>query len=343
MDHLDSPHLNKAFLNCVPDPAPVGITIILPLLNEQDNILELYERVTHVLISIGQSYELLFVDDGSTDNSFALIEDIGKKDRRVKALKLSRNFGHQTAISAGLEYATGQCVITMDADLQHPPEMIPSLIEKWQEGYDIVYTVREKPEDLSLAKMWTSRLFYSLFNACSSTKIPIDSADFRLIDRKVVNVLNSMNERTRFLRGMISWIGFKQIGIKYTQAIRANGLPKYRLRGMFKFAVSGLTSFTAFPLQVAFYFGLAVAIGSFIYAGYVVYERYYGYVVPGWTTIMVVILFLGGVQLICVGVLGEYISKIFEEVKQRPLFIIENTLNIATRRRALRSYERNSL
>jgi len=299
------------------------ISIILPCFNEQDNLDELYLRLTSVMKNIGEGYELIFVDDGSSDNSINKLTVLCSLDSRVKFIEFSRNFGHQAAIFAGLDYADGDAVIMMDADLQHPPELIPELIEKWKEGYDVVYTVRNDPLETSLFKKITAKTFYKIINLLAEIKIPENSADFRLLDNKVIKSFRSLKERTKFFRGLINWVGFHQCPIYYEAEPRFAGQSKYTVRKMVKFAFDGITSFSAFPLHIATIFGTLVSAFSFVYALYAIYVRVFTHeAVPGWTSVLVAVLFLGGVQLLCLGVLGEYLNRVYTETKSRPTYIV---------------------
>jgi len=273
--------------------------------------------------SIEIEYELLFIDDGSTDHTQEVLLDLCSRDQRVKILEFSRNFGHQAAICAGLDYADGDAVIMMDADLQHPPEKIGELLGKWKEGYDIVYTVRKDHQSLSRFKRISSRLFYRVINRLSSTSITDNAADFRLMDKKVVAEFRNLRESNKFLRGLVSWVGFRQCSIEYQADRRQSGESKYSLWKMLKFAFDGITSFSAFPLHVSTVLGICVSLFSFLYAGYAVYIRLFtDRALPGWASVLVAVLFLGGVQLLSLGVIGEYLNRIYTEVKARPAYIV---------------------
>jgi dolichol-phosphate mannosyltransferase len=273
--------------------------------------------------STGESWELVLVDDGSTDGSTDIIRDLGKKDQRVRPIIFARNFGHQIAITAGWDYARGDAVAIIDADLQDPPELILEMAKKWKEGYEVVYAVRAEREGESWFKLWTASLFYRIIYRITDVKIPLDTGDFRLMDRKVVNVLKKMRERHRFPRGMSAWVGFKQIGVEYKRAARVAGETKYPFRKMFRLALNAITSFSYFPLQVATFFGFASAGLAIIAIPIVVYMRASGsQAFFGQATTLIAVLFLGGVQLICVGILGEYIGRLYDEAKGRPLYIV---------------------
>jgi len=298
-------------------------SIIAPIYNEFDNIPELHRQVSEVMDSTGESWELVLVDDGSSDNSTQRILELAQKDPRVRPVIFARNFGHQIAVTAGLDYSRGAAVVIIDADLQDPPEVILELAKKWKEGYEVVYAIRAEREGETKFKLWTASLFYRTIYLITDVKIPLDTGDFRLLDRKVVNVMNSMRERHRFLRGMSSWVGFRQIGVEYKRAARVSGETKYPFRKMFRLALNAVTSFSYFPLQVATYLGFLAAGLAILAIPVVVISRLAGsQAFFGQATTLIAVLFLGGVQLISLGVLGEYIGRIYDEVKGRPLYIV---------------------
>jgi glycosyltransferase involved in cell wall biosynthesis len=301
----------------------ITYSIIAPIYNELDNLPELYRRVKDVMDSIAKPWELILVDDGSTDSSTELIRELAQKDEHVRPVIFARNFGHQIAITAGWDYARGDAVVIIDADLQDPPELIHEMIEKWQEGYEVVFAVRAEREGESWFKLWTASLFYRLIYRITDVKIPLDTGDFRLMDRKVVNVLKQMRERHRFPRGMSAWVGFKQIGIEYKRAARVAGETKYPFRKMFRLAINAVTSFSYFPLQVATFFGFASAGIAILAIPVVIYLRLAGIrAFQGQASTLIAVLFLGGVQLISLGILGEYIGRLYDEAKGRPLYIV---------------------
>ncbi len=303
----------------------ITYSIIAPIFNEFDNIPELYRRVSEVMNSAGEPWELVLVDDGSSDGSTDRIRELAAKDEKVRPVIFARNFGHQIAVTAGLDYSRGDAVVIIDADLQDPPEVILDLAKKWREGYEVVYAVRAEREGETWFKLMTASLFYRLIYRITDVKIPLDTGDFRLLDRKVVDVMNQMREKHRFLRGMSSWIGFKQIGVEYKRAARLSGVTKYPLKKMLKFAQDGITGFSYFPLQIATYLGFVAAALGVIAIPVVVVERLTGsQAFYGQATTLIAVLFFGGVQLISLGILGEYIGRIYDEVKGRPLYIVRD-------------------
>ncbi len=301
----------------------VTYSIIAPIYNETDNIAELYRRVKEVMDSSKESWEFILVDDGSTDGSTDKIRELAQDDKTVRPVIFARNFGHQIAITAGWDYARGDAIIIIDADLQDPPEVILELAKKWKEGYEVVYAVRGEREGESWFKKFTAAMFYRVIYSITDVKIPVDTGDFRLMDRKVVDVLKQMKERHRFPRGMSAWVGFKQVGVKYKRAARVAGVTKYPFRKMLKLALNAITGFSYFPLQVATYFGFFSAGVSILAIPVVVYMRIMGSgAFFGQATTLIAVLFLGGVQLISLGILGEYIGRLYDEAKGRPLYIV---------------------
>ena len=301
----------------------VTYSIVAPIYNEIDNLPELYRRVKEVMDSSGEPWELILVDDGSTDGSSDKIRELAQKDKTVRPVIFARNFGHQVAITAGWDYARGDAVVIIDADLQDPPETILELAKKWKEGYEVVYAVRREREGESWFKKFTASMFYRIIYSITDVKIPVDTGDFRLMDRKVVNVLKQMKERHRFPRGMSAWVGFRQIGVPYKRAARVAGVTKYPFNKMLKLALNAITGFSYFPLQVATYFGFASAGISVVAIPVVIYMRIMGSgAFFGQATTLIAVLFFGGVQLISLGVLGEYIGRLYDEAKGRPLYIV---------------------
>ena len=303
----------------------ITYSIIAPIYNEIENLPELYRRVKEVMNSSGERWELILVDDGSTDGSTDKIRELAKKDKIVRPVIFARNFGHQVAITAGWDYARGDAIVIIDADLQDPPEVILELAKKWKEGYEVVYAVRSEREGESWFKKFTAAMFYRIIYSITDVKIPVDTGDFRLMDRKVVDVLKQMKERHRFPRGMSAWVGFRQIGVTYKRAARVAGVTKYPFRKMLKLALNAITGFSYFPLQVATYFGFVSAGISILAIPIVVALRLAGsHFFEGQTTTLISVLFLGGVQLISLGILGEYIGRLYDEAKGRPLYIVRD-------------------
>ena len=301
----------------------ITYSIVAPIYNEGENILELHRRVKDVMDSTNEPWELILVDDGSTDGSTEIIRELAKEDRHIRPIIFARNFGHQIAITAGWDYARGDAVVIIDADLQDPPELILEMAKKWKEGNDVVFAVRTEREGESWFKLWTASLFYRLIYRITDVKIPLDAGDFRLMDRKVIDVLKQMRERHRFPRGMSAWVGFKQVGVEYKRAARVAGETKYPFRKMFRLAINAVTSFSYFPLQVATFFGFASAGIAIIAILPVAYLRITGsQAFFGQATTLIAVLFLGGVQLISLGILGEYIGRLYDEAKGRPLYIV---------------------
>lgn len=303
----------------------ITYSVIVPIFNEADNISELYQRTKGVMDSTNEPWELILVDDGSTDGSTEKIRELAQKDKIVRPVIFARNFGHQVAITAGWDYARGDAVIIIDADLQDPPEVILDLAKKWKEGYEVVYAVRGEREGETWFKKFTAAMFYRLIYSITDVKIPVDTGDFRLMDRKVVDVLKQMKERHRFPRGMSAWVGFKQIGVSYKRAARHAGVTKYPFRKMLRLALNAITGFSYFPLQVATYFGFGAAGLAILAIPIVVYMRITGsQAFYGQATTLIATLFLGGVQLISLGILGEYIGRLYDEAKGRPLYIVRD-------------------
>lgn len=305
------------------------ISIVIPIFNEASGLSELHSRLSSVLKNLTDKqpeyqFEILFVDDGSTDDTLLALKRLQSIDSRIHYLSFARNFGHQIALTAGLEHASGQAVISMDGDLQHPPEMIPQFLELWRAGYDIVDTLRAQTESATLFKRASSRFFYILFRRLAGVDLPSGTADFRLLDRKVVYVLNGIKERSRFLRGLILWVGFKRYSLVYKAPERFAGTSKYSFLKMLLLALDGISSFSAKPLYFSIFVGIFFAFAGLGYLLYAltVFFFFPSYSVPGWTSLISVILIVGGVQLLVLGVIGFYIGKIYEEVKNRPLYIV---------------------
>jgi polyisoprenyl-phosphate glycosyltransferase len=299
------------------------LSIIAPIFNEQDSLPELYRRISDLMATTTDSWELILVNDGSTDGSAELIRELAARDSRVRPVLFARNFGHQIAVTAGLDYSRGRTVVIIDADLQDPPELILDMLTKWREGYEVIYAVRAEREGETWFKTFTASLFYRLIARITDVNIPLDTGDFRMMDRKVVDVLNRMREKHRFLRGMSAWVGFRQIGIPYRRAARFAGETKYPFKKMFRLALNAITGFSYFPLQLATWIGFVAAGISIFAIPLVIVLRVAGnQQLSGQATTLIAVLFIGGVQLISLGILGEYIGRIYDEVKGRPLYIV---------------------
>jgi glycosyltransferase involved in cell wall biosynthesis len=308
--------------------APVTLSVVVPLYNEEANVAPLVERVTGILENLPDhaSYEVVLVNDGSTDRTAQSIRNELRRRAHVVFVDLSRNFGHQLAATAGLDVSRGEAIVLMDGDLQDPPELIPEFLEKWRAGYDVIYAVRRTRKGESAFKLGTARAFYRIIRRLTNVSIPMDAGDFRLMSRRIVEVLKRSRERHRFLRGMVSWAGFAQTSVEYDRDERRSGASKYPLSKMLKLAIDGITSFSDVPLRFASYLGFTVSTAAFMYAIVITFFRVFHLGIPeftrGWASTMVAILFLGGVQLIGIGILGEYIGRIYDEVKGRPLYLI---------------------
>jgi glycosyltransferase involved in cell wall biosynthesis len=303
-------------------------SIIAPCFNEEGVLHELWRRIQEVMDRTGEPWELVLVNDGSRDRTPEIMRELHAADPRVKVLDFARNFGHQIAVTAGLDYAQGDAVVIIDADLQDPPEVILDMIDRWKEGYEVVYAVRTERKGESWFKEFTAKLFYRIIYRITDVDIPLDTGDFRLMDRKVVDAMNHMRERNRFIRGMTSWVGFRQTGVTYVREERYAGETHYPFRKMFKFALDAITSFSYAPLQLATYLGFIIAGLSAIAALLVVFARLFMGTSPfyGQATTLVAVLFLGGVQLITLGIIGEYLGRIYDEVKDRPLYLVREAL-----------------
>ncbi|MBI4790621.1 MAG: glycosyltransferase family 2 protein [Chloroflexi bacterium] len=303
-------------------------SIIAPCYDEEGVLRELYRRITEVMARTGESWELILVNDGSRDRTPQMIRELRAADPRVKVLDLTRNFGHQIAVSAGLDYAQGDAAIIIDADLQDPPELILQMIAKWKEGFEVIYAVRTARKGESWFKEFTAKLFYRIIYRSTDVKIPLDTGDYRLMDRKVVAAMKQMKERHRFIRGMTSWVGFKQTGVEYVREERFAGATHYPFRKMLKFALDAITGYSYAPLQLATLLGFVTAGLSAVAVLIVIYARLFmGHTeFQGQATTLVAVLFLGGVQLITLGIIGEYLGRIYDEVKQRPLYLLRDAL-----------------
>ena len=308
------------------------LSVVVPVCDEEATLLELHRRTVAVLEGLGESFELVFVDDGSRDGSLAVLRRLADADRRVKVIALSRNFGHLMSITAGLDYARGDAVLVMDGDLQDPPEVIPDLVAQWRLGFDVVHAVRRARDGETAFKRGAARAFYRLLQRLSPLDVPLDTGDFRLLSRRAADELRRIREQSRYLRGLASWVGFRQTGVAYAREQRWAGDTKFGLGRMLRFGLDGITSFSFVPLQLATYLGLAMAIGCLALLGWVVFERLAGVgAVPGWTSIIVVVLFVAALQFLILGLHGEYIGRIYAEVKRRPLYVVAEMHNLAGR------------
>jgi glycosyltransferase involved in cell wall biosynthesis len=298
------------------------LSVVVPIYNEELSLPELHRRLDAVLAGLGE-HELILVDDGSTDSSWQLMEELTATDPNLRLLRLSRNFGHQAAITAGLDAARGEAVVIIDADLQDPPELIPQLVEQWRGGYDVVYAIRDERAGEARWRLAAIAVFYKLLHRIAGGDIPENVGDFRLLSRRVVDALASMPERARFLRGMTSWVGFRQTGVAYHRDARFAGESKYPPRKLLRLALDGITSFSVVPMQLAAWLGFALVGFCLVVFAWVFYSRFFTDSAPqGWTSLLAVVLLLGGVQLLSLGIIGQYIARIFEETKQRPLYLV---------------------
>ncbi len=303
------------------------ISIVVPVFNEQENLNMFYQEVCKYMDLLRYSWELIFIDDGSNDDTALMLNRLTQQDARVKGIILARNFGHQVALTCGLDYAKGDAVITMDGDMQHPPAMLPLLIRKWEEGFEVVQTIRVDTAGVSWLKRCTSSLFYQLINAMSAVHIVEGGSDFRLLDKKVVQTFHHFKEKARFIRGIIGAMGYRQAQVKFAAPARYAGKSKFSPRKMLSFALDGITAYSRVPLRLAFYLGLLLGLTSFALTLNVVYTKLFtADAVPGWATIAASVLLLGGIQLAGLGIIGEYVGRIFEEVKQRPLYWVRSEL-----------------
>ena len=311
-------------------------SVVIPIYNEEKTLPELHRRLSLVLRPLGRDVEIILVDDGSKDSSFELMKAVRASDARVKIIRLSRNFGHQVAISAGIDLALGDAVVVMDGDLQDPPELLVSMIEHWSNGYQVVYTVKRSRQENPL-KRFAFRLFYWILHSVSAIDIPIEAGNFSLLDRRVVDVLRSMPERNRYISGLRAWTGFRQIGIPYDREARYSGRPQMSFRRLVELALDGIFSFSKAPLRVAVYIGVFSAFVAFVGGLWVLSQKLFtDRAILGWASTIVSITFLGGLVLMTLGIIGEYIGRIYDEVKQRPLYVIQDTIGFGDGRRAER-------
>ena len=321
--HAEGPRSNAV----AADARKRSLSVVIPILNETRGLPALEQRLRGVLDSLGRTWEVVFVDDGSTDGTLEALRQLHAGDTRYKAISLSRNFGKEIAVAAGVRFATGDGVIVMDGDLQHPPELVSGFVEKWDEGYDIVYAQRLSRDTDAALHRWSARAFYRIFRLATGTELPDGAGDFRLLDRKAVDVFNRMGERARFNKGLYAWMGFRSIGIPYEVEARSDGQSRWRPRQLLRFALDGLASFTTLPLRIWSYVGLLVGASAFVYTAiFLTKTLIYGVDVPGFPTLVISVMFLAGVQLISLGVIGEYLGRVYEEVKGRPLFIVSETI-----------------
>lgn len=308
--------------------APVFLSVVIPMYNEEEVIEATYGRLTEALKPIGETYELVFVNDGSRDSTAKIVRRLGENDNRVKMVDFSRNFGHQIAVTAGMDYSSGRVVVLIDADLQDPPELIPEMIARWREGYDVVYGKRSARRGESFFKKLTAAAFYRLLRSMTSVNIPVDTGDFRLMDRKVCDALSSMREQSRFIRGMVSWAGFRQTSVEYVRDERFAGETKYPLRKMIRLSMDAITSFSTKPLKIAGVLGFFMSAIGFLYLLFVLYLKIFtDSTIQGWTSMVVISLLFHGITLSLLGVLGEYIGRIYEETRRRPLYLVADKLN----------------
>ena len=309
---------------------PPEYSFVVPVFNERETLDELYRRLVPVLDGLDGPAEVVFVDDGSTDGSYELMLSLHERDERFKLVRLSRNFGHQIALTAGLDHARGNAVVMMDADLQDPPEVALELAKRWREGYAVVYAVRERRERETRTKLVTAKLYYRLLGRLTDIDIPRDTGDFRLVDRRALRAMTSMREHNRYLRGMSAWVGFDQTGVQYVRDGRYAGNSKFSMRKMLRFALDGLVSFSTAPLRLTLNLGFLVSVVAFLLGFAAILVKVFDvYAVPGWASLVVVIALLGGVQLTVLGVMGEYVAQIHEEVKRRPLYLVRDRVGIA--------------
>jgi polyisoprenyl-phosphate glycosyltransferase len=304
------------------------LSLVLPVYNEEPVIPELLKRLDEFLREVGVTWEVVFVNDGSKDRSFELLKAAAEQEKRFKLVSFARNFGHQYAITAGVDYAEGEAVVVMDADLQDPPSVVSEMLAKWREGYDVVYAVRAKRESEGIFKRATAAMFYRLLRYTAGVPIPVDTGDFRLMSRRVVLTLRSLREANRFVRGMVAWIGFKQTAVSYVRQGRFAGETHYPLKKMIRFALDGITSFSTLPLRLATAFGVLSGVVSILTACWALYVRFFAEgVVPGWTTIVIVVALVASAQFFILGIFGEYVGRIYDEVKRRPLYIVSDHVN----------------
>ncbi len=301
------------------------ISIVVPVSNEEHNVSVLSDTLENIFRETSYRHTLIFIDDGSTDGTLVELKNLSAKNKHIFYISLARNFGHQNALKAGLDMADGDCVIMMDGDMQHPPALIPEMIALWEAGNDVVYTIRKDHQEMPLMKRKTSGMFYNLLNNLSDIELEPGTADFRLMDKRVVDVFRSFKETDLFMRGLVKWMGFRQIGIEYDPGERVSGKSKYTVKKMMRFAIQGITSFSTRPLYIAVYLGFIFSVLSLLYIPYIIYSYYFGHVISGWTSIVATIAFFGGLQLMILGIIGMYLGKLFMQSKQRPHYIVKES------------------
>lgn len=301
------------------------MSVVIPVYNEEMNIMKLYNRLSDALNGAGIDWEVVYVNDGSRDRSLAILKGLAESDAHVRFIDFSRNFGHQLAITAGIDHAAGEWIVIMDGDGQDPPELLPDLLAKAREGFEVVYAKRRKRDGENFMKKFTARLFYRLLARITNIEIPVDTGDFRIIHRKIQRILKQMPEQHKYIRGQISWIGFNQTYLEYDRAERMGGETKFTYKKMMRFALDGISSFSTWPLKVATISGFIVSAFAFLMIIYSLYQKFFGTTEPGWTSLHISVLFIGGIQLIGIGILGEYLGRVSENVKNRPHYIIRDS------------------
>ncbi len=303
-----------------------SVSVVIPVCNEEGNVSTMVEALQRIFVTLTYNWSVIFVDDGSDDGTMDQLKTLAAQfPDQVFFISLARNFGHQNALKAGLDMCNSDCTIMMDGDMQHPPDLIPEMLDKWEAGYDIVYTIRKDHQEIPLMKRKTSDMFYNLINNLSDIELEPGTADFRLMDRRVVEVFRTFKEIDLFMRGLVKWMGFKQIGIEYEPALRTHGKSKYTLKKMLRFALQGITSFSTRPLYIATYLGFLFSFLSLLYIPYIIYSYYFGHAISGWASIVATIAFFGGLQLMILGILGMYLGKLFMQSKQRPHYIVKES------------------
>lgn len=315
-----------------PDQGVPTLSIVVPMFNEEEVLPILFDRLGNFLANLGESYEIICVNDGSTDRTAAILAEVHERDKRVKVLNFSRNFGKEIALTAGLDVTTGQAVIPIDADLQDPPELIETFLEKWREGFDVVYAVRRHRDSDTAMKRWSALKFYQVINRVSGVPIPANTGDFRLMDRRVVQAVVQLREHNRFMKGLFAWVGFRHIEVAYDRPERAAGQTKFNYWRLWNFALDGITGFSTVPLRIAGYVGMLTALAAIIYGVFLISRTLiYGVDVPGYASLMVAVLLIGGLQLVVLGVIGEYLGRLYAEAQKRPLYIVESSLGLESR------------